>query len=225
MKKKGFTLSEVLIALTVLGILAAILIPTVMKATPKQNKALLKKAHYVLTQSIHDLINDETNYPSGSQVYNNSGVLQSACTISSVAVNCDFNNIYVYNTTTPTTVDKFCYLLANSMETVGAVTYSTPGGAPGTFTTADGIYWTVYSPSPEFPLDNTAYTTLVTVDVNGPSKGPGCSPVAITNPTASACATGTIPDIFQFGIRYDGKVSVSSDSITQAILTNPTDNR
>ena len=45
--KKGYTLSEVLVVLLVLGIIAAFIIPAVMRTAPERNTLLYKK-HFIL---------------------------------------------------------------------------------------------------------------------------------------------------------------------------------
>ena len=61
--KKGFTLSEVMVTLGVLGVLAAILIPAITKVTPSTERVMFKKAHATLEKAVSEMIEDETNYP------------------------------------------------------------------------------------------------------------------------------------------------------------------
>lgn len=64
-QKKAFTLSEVLISLVIIGIIAAITVPSVMQNTQKkEHVAKLKKAHSVLSQSIYR-ISMKSGYPVG----------------------------------------------------------------------------------------------------------------------------------------------------------------
>lgn len=64
MKKfKGFTLSEVLIAITVVGILIAIITPAIVKNKPNSKKMLIKKSYYTAESIVSSLINDERFYP------------------------------------------------------------------------------------------------------------------------------------------------------------------
>ena len=42
---KGFTLTELMIALAVIGILVAIVTPTIMKTRPNKNKMMIKKTY------------------------------------------------------------------------------------------------------------------------------------------------------------------------------------
>lgn len=64
MKKfRGFTLTELMVALTVIGILVAVVTPAIMKTRPNKNKMLVKKTFYQTEQVISTLINDEVLYP------------------------------------------------------------------------------------------------------------------------------------------------------------------
>lgn len=235
--KKGFTLSEVMIALTVLGVLATVLYSLTAKVTPSDNRVLFKKAYYNLSEAVAQMINDESLYPS-SEV--NTGV-------SSTPRN--FN--YTQLSTTPTyyTSNKFCYLLSERLNTVSVSCQAYNSTSVGSFTTSDGMQWRIYVPyddvagytnrntattNTQFPVCNPTtatvctssyYTTLVTIDVNGSSKNPNCSTAAISNPTVSACASGTIPDTYQIGVRFDGKLNIpSTDTNAIYILSNPTVN-
>src|SRR5574344_2686088 len=60
MKKKiAFTLAELMITLTVIGILAAILIPLAAEMKPNRNKVMAKKAYYILQKTVSEMINDD----------------------------------------------------------------------------------------------------------------------------------------------------------------------
>lgn len=60
---KGFTLSELMIALAVLGILVAVVTPAIMRNRPNKNKMMVKKTFYTTEQIVSSLINDEALYP------------------------------------------------------------------------------------------------------------------------------------------------------------------
>jgi len=213
--KKGFTLSEVMVAIGVLGVLAALLIPAIMNTSPDSSKIMFKKANVTLQNSIEELINDDTNYPED---------ITGTCKDGTVTVNCGFSNITL-TANIPAGNNKFCYLLADKLNTVGTVTCPTTG--TGSFTTTDGVYWQVYSPAgTEFPTTSSSYNTTITVDVNGTAKKPNCSVVAFSNPTTTACAASTAPDTFKFGVRYDGKLRIDPlDTAAVTILQNPTNNK
>ncbi len=61
--KKGFTLTELMIALAVIGILVAVVTPAIVRTRPNKNKMMVKKTFYVAEQIVNSLINDESLYP------------------------------------------------------------------------------------------------------------------------------------------------------------------
>lgn len=232
--KLAFSLPEVLVAVTVLGVLGAVLIPAVIKITPSSNKAMFRKSYNTLQQAVSTMINDDTNYPA-SQL---SGSTPKG-----------FN----YTTATSnSTTDKFCYFLADNLNYVGALGCPTTSAAAGMstiFTTTDGIVWSMYlpandgTPDTQFPIGAASYSTKIVIDVNGPSKGPNCSadssfpgsytPPGTATPAYAICSVtadcSKNPDTFVVGIRYDGKLQSSitgtSDACATYILSNPTDNQ
>lgn len=208
--KKGFTLSEVMITIGLVGVLAAILIPATTKITPSTNKIMAKKANYSLQKALANMINDDTNYPGD--------VMFAATTVPQGFANT--------TATTNGAANKFCYFLADQMNLVGTTTCG--GAAPYTFTTTDGIVWRVTATA--FANSDT-YNTMVIADVN--PKAIGCTTDTAGTAYAAACSDVTAsckgnPDTFIFGIRYDGKVRLGAgagtDLCLNAILSNPTDN-
>ncbi len=61
--KKGFTLTELMVALAVIGILVAVVTPAIMKTRPNKNKMMVKKTFYATEQIVSSLINDDILYP------------------------------------------------------------------------------------------------------------------------------------------------------------------
>lgn len=61
--KKGFTLTELMVALAVIGILVAVVTPAIMKTRPNKNKMMVKKTFYPTEQIVSSLINDDILYP------------------------------------------------------------------------------------------------------------------------------------------------------------------
>ena len=63
--KKAFTLAEVMIVLSVVGILAAILLPVAFQSAPDENSLKFKKANTVLGTTIRELVNSDKYYKGG----------------------------------------------------------------------------------------------------------------------------------------------------------------
>lgn len=238
-KKKGFTLAEILVSVSVVGIIAALTIPVITNVAPNNNKVLLKKSYFSFSKAINDMILDETNYPS-TEVGTEVG------TSPALSVPRGFN--YTVATTNGST-NKFCYLLSQELNTVGTISCpARTSSGVGRFTTSDGIDWIIAifnndtQPDSQFPiyrgLTPGTYGSLgwskiaVIVDVNGVSKGPNCTndtdtslwnnidlhsiwaSVANTGLNYINCTTlGTATDksdIFPFSARFDGKISLGS---------------
>lgn len=201
-KQNGFTLAEVLVTLTILGVIAAILIPAITKTTPNSQKVMFKKAYNILEQAIDSLINDDILYPNET---NQSG----------------FN--YATDDTGDSAGDnKFCYHLAQKLNISGAE--SCPNTTTATITkfatTAEGINWYIFpgaaTAAGQFPITGNVYTTRIVVDVNG-SKLPNClsdSNCATVKPAGHTCGCAA-PDTFVIGVRYDGKIRAGMSNVTE----------
>lgn len=240
--KNAFTLAEILLTLTILGVVAAITIPLIQNIIPSTNKALFRKSYLTLQRAIENMLNNETIYPSdmttrvGNFTYQN-----------------DFNFV-----TDPTgaagTKNKFCYYLAQNLRVDGTETCptSTDGSVPGIefATTTDGSTWYI-SPgnataASQFILGNVGenYKTKIIIDVNGKNKAPNCSADTMSStfmPASYVAASGDKtkcpkPDTFIIGIRQDGRTRVGMSSPTGTdegktdqtaldILNDPLDNK
>ncbi len=63
--KKAFTLTEVMITLTVIGIITSVIIPVAINSKPNENIMKFKKAHNTLYQTISTLITSDKYYLNG----------------------------------------------------------------------------------------------------------------------------------------------------------------
>lgn len=64
-KNFGFTIAEITIVLTLVGIIATILIPSVKNAMPDKNLAKFKKSHIALHNGIKELVTSDNYYLNG----------------------------------------------------------------------------------------------------------------------------------------------------------------
>ncbi len=203
MKKTAFTLSELMIALTVLGILCAILLPAIMNAMPNQNKIMMKRAYYTTATVVSDLINNPNLYPS----INSSG---------DSTVGFDNTDSVTYGGNTYSGETKFIELFAAHLNIDGDIEdecsdFSIPSqddlqvaswSACRTFTTPDGISWDLRTPS------GTSITygklTYIYVDVNGDNK-PNC----LEGDTSKDCGNRTKNfDQFYMIVAQDGAITI-----------------
>lgn len=215
--KVGFTLAEVLIALTLLGVICAFLIPAIMGMTPSRNKIMFRKAYYTIEKTLDEILNNENNYPTtdDNRVNDSNG-----------------NPVWKgFNNTTPAngsgTTNKFCYLFIDALNTIAGspTTSCAPAGATGLgaipAVTSDGITWRISSQAAEFPLNPTSYTTKIRVDVNSEGS-PNCT-TDTTGGDFGYSASCKDPDRFIVGVRYDGKLQVN-DTAAIKILSDTSKN-
>jgi len=218
MNKKGFTLSEVMITIGVLGVLAALLVPAVVNNAPDNSKIMFKKAYYNIERITEDLINDNVNYPAdedcGGPPLNN--------------MVCGFSNFA--DGPAPAGTNKFCFLMADKLNTVAADCTTAMINSDmndWNFSTTDGIRWkmAIKPALDEFEVTNTVaeqFGTTIILDVNG-DRRPNCG----TGDFVDACAGADVGrnDQFEIGVRYDGKLQIEpDDAVGIDILQNPTDN-
>lgn len=194
-KFKAFTLTELMIALTVIGVLSALVLPMLSNNSPNRNKMMMKKAYYTITDVVNDLINDTTLYPeidSSGNEYVGFDNTQNVC-----------------GTEDCSGTHKFPDLFSKQLNIDGDITYSGTGNNVAKFTTNDGMNWTVESSKPaDVPTEITdiepganQVVQTITVDVNGDKK-PNC-----WQGTDSACSDRTDGfDQFKVYVSKTGKV-------------------
>ena len=63
MYRNGFTLSEILIVIGLVGVVSALVMSTLVHNKPNQNKAMYKKAYYIVERNVGAMIMDDDNFP------------------------------------------------------------------------------------------------------------------------------------------------------------------
>lgn len=211
MKKLAYTLAEALIAMAVIGVIAAVMLPMVNKFMPDGNKALYLKTYDSLVEITHALVANRSLYP-----------------ITNEGDGAIYTNYPLYNTRFIANVEgtnyggnvaKYCQLLATSFGDVP--TNCSSGTLPAepswtesniSFTAPNGVAFMVYT---DAGLENGAsgrlvrYRSDVYIDVDGIEKGNNCSF------DAANCKQ---PDRFKFEVSSDGKV-IASDIKGQEYLS------
>ncbi len=145
MKKKGFTMPEMVITLGIIGVLAIILLPVLRNSDANENEHIFKKAFFLTERIIQEMRADEDLYRDGDLSKPVKGEL---------------------------TDSTFCQNFAQNFKIksdISCVEHAFVNGeAPdGTFTTIDGIVWKI-------PITTFAdEIAVVQIDVNG-NKGPNC---------------------------------------------------
>lgn len=243
----AFTLSEIMVTLAVLGVIAAVSVPAIMGNVPDNNKVMFKKAYASTEKAINNLINDDSLYPVTTN-WTYLGVTHNCTDNTGATVPCGFHNV-VDSSNNLYTNYKFCTLFTEQLNIAGeGICY--PNYYPtchGYFTTSDGVYWNVDSEVSDaitaasantatattaFPLDSSLYAARILIDVNG-DKGPNCSAdtyapnlsfnlhgFAKPFDTTDDCPS---PDRFVINVRYDGKLRVGCTSAIDTACTGVTD--
>lgn len=219
--KNAFTLAEVIVTLTVLGILAAIMLPTVSQARPNKQKILFKKAYHTAERMVYELVNDEDIYPTGGVHYG----LDNVSEVQYNLVNYGSND--TGDAAEVAQKSKFCKLFARKVNTISdnvnctgnnSAFQTTPQSEEEdvlqnnpSFITTDGIAW--YMPYSDFKgadAEHPIATEQIYVDVNN-SKVPNCQYNAETCPN---------PDRFTINIQTDGKMFVDGIKEKEYLMSN-----
>ena len=61
--RKGFTIAEMLICFTVIGLLASMLIPSIIYNKPNKNMAMVKKAYQITERAVSEMIMNDELFP------------------------------------------------------------------------------------------------------------------------------------------------------------------
>lgn len=150
MKKRGFTLTEILIAVGLIGIIAAITVPSVSNIMPNQDKLKVLKIYKTVTDINEDLLND-------TSLYLPEEINENMCTgldCTQPPMNPDFNNIQGSR--------KYIRLLTNNLKLQERGSIDS-GANPARFITADGNVWEL------------SENRILTVDISGNGQFNGCT--------------------------------------------------
>ncbi len=104
MKKDAYTLAEVLVAVGIVGVIAAVMLPLANKYKPDKNKVLYLKTYDAITQAVNDLTKNATVYPLTDGEFDYTKAPLS-----------NWNSTTVSGITLPEGESKFCAALANSL--------------------------------------------------------------------------------------------------------------
>lgn len=171
---KGFTLTELMVALAVIGILVAVVTPAIMRTRPNKNKMMIKKSFYITEQIVASLINDERLYPDMRDACGE-GVVDGATDIY-CAYGFDYTEPVEYEGETYSGNKKFAELFKSRLNVK-----KEKAGDDLVFTTTDGVQWDLNGvvgawdkgQAPGKFNGNTApsNTGTILIDVDGPNAG------------------------------------------------------
>ena len=134
-KLKGFTLTELMVAMGVIGILVAVVTPAIMKTRPNKNKMMIKKSFYTAEQIVSTLINDERLYPDMKEICDRGVVEGEDPTKVYCAFGFDYDNSVKYEGETYAGNTKFTDLF------VSRLNVKTEDDTNHIYYTTDGIKW------------------------------------------------------------------------------------
>lgn len=177
-KLKGFTLTELMVAMGVIGILVAVVTPAIMKTRPNKNKMMIKKSFYTAEQIVSTLINDERLYPYMKEICDRGVVEGEDPTKVYCAFGFDYDNSVRYEGETYAGNTKFADLFASRLNV------KTEDETNHIYYTTDGIKWDLSqtvgawtkgqdTPGKFGDQTNAAGVGKITVDVNG-DEAPNC---------------------------------------------------
>lgn len=177
-KLKGFTLTELMVAMGVIGILVAVVTPAIMKTRPNKNKMMIKKSFYTAEQIVSTLINDERLYPDMKEICDRGVVEGEDPTKVYCAFGFDYDNSVKYEGETYAGNTKFTDLFASRLNV------KTEDETNHIYYTTDGIKWDLSdtvgawtkgqdTPGKFGDQTNAAGIGEILVDVNG-DEAPNC---------------------------------------------------
>lgn len=208
MKKiRGFTLTELMVALAVIGIITAIVTPAVMKIKPNKNKMMTKKAYYTAENIINSLVNNQLFYPDMSDVCYDDSLKNEANGIY-CALGFDYTEeVKDIDGETYSGSLKFPQLFASRLNIQSGQT-DTQANLQAGVTTTDGMTW--YLPT---WANKSQDSHEIKVDVNGAGKGPDCTQ------DAEGCSADDF-DSFRIVVYPDGRMKIhDSDSKAQEYIS------
>lgn len=215
MRNKAFTLTELLIALAVIGILIAILLPVIFNIMPDQNALMAKRAYHAIQTITSSLINDEACYPNKTQAPEDEiregfddGYGYADCTLWGGKYN--ESSIESENANS-----KFLTLFTNKLDVVNAdgdSSVNLDSETEYTFTTKDKIIWTAQNMNLDHSNSDPSIEFMI--DVNGPDK-PNCKSPEDSDGTN--CSSKKDFDRFTVKIFADGKIDIAEEWAQKAV--------
>ncbi len=149
---KGYTLAETLLTILIIGILAAVTLPTIQKSMGNKLETMRIKTMYIIEQTVTQMLDDDTMYPQSNMEASIGLANTNAVKINGIT--------YQGNT-------KFCELFASRITKAPSSPTNCTANAK-TFTSADGVDWYL-------PVSNFSTKQMIKFDVNGAEEDPNCT--------------------------------------------------
>lgn len=175
MKRRAYTLAEILIALGIVGILAAVMLPMVNKYKPDTTKVLYLNTYDALAETISDMASNGAYYTEDNGVF--------------LFSQYPFANLddYVDSTNERHRIaggrNKFCRVLAENFNIINETNelncdnnlmVNTGAGFRPSFTHKNGVEFMVGTNTNAPRQNNNIYQTDIVIDINGVDNGENC---------------------------------------------------
>ena len=202
MKKSGFTLSELLISMAIIGTVSVLIAPFVSNIVPDKNKTRVLKYHSLIQKYTNDMLENELIYYTPWSINTTTGREEpSNCE----GLSCTNTPLEAsgYNYNRYSGAQKYPLILADmlGLSNVSINNNVVTGSMP------DSSLWTIR------PINATGHY-LISIDMNGNNNGPNLS-YKKSNP--NKCEK---PDIFIFRANRGGIIE-AGDALTETFLKNP----
>lgn len=194
-----------MIALAVLGILCATVLPAIINNTPNQNKMMMKKSYYIFSDVIKEIINDTENYPMID------GICPDNKTDGYVGLDCGGAEKLPYLFAKQVNMDE--RITGNMSAFKSSTAYSKSSitdcnGASSScylLKSSDGLTWAF--PKTAFTKGSETSNILIGVDVNGAGRKPDC----YQGSAAANCKNRTKNfDQYRIKLYADGVIEINS---------------
>ena len=189
MKKNAFTLAEILIALSIIGVISAITLSSIHQIMPDKDKGVVLKVFQTLNEVNRNVLGNPSLYMFNSDCPAHI-MMCNAKPVDGEHENDKYQGI-----------NKYPSLLMDNLTLSDSA--PTPSGGSCSFTTSDGLVWSVASDS------NNGYDIIIDT---GNDKRQDCT-------YSSSCKN---PRKFKFNVNSDG-VTKAVDNLSKAYLMNPND--
>ena len=211
MKKTGFTLSELIISLSIIGIASALMMPAISKLVPDRNKSKVISIHSKLVSAVDNLLDDDMIYWCLDNEDKEGLSCEGEPTEQSNFHNADYRGS-----------QKFENLM---VEQLGLENAANPIISNFSYRSSDGVNWrfergcsnndgTFTANNNDCAVQNTL-TYRITVDLNGTAAR-----AAGRNPNRIYGQAGELkPDQFRFRVDNYGGIT-PEDALTAAYLRN-----
>ena len=196
MKKRGYTLAEALIAMGLVGVIAAIMLPMVNKMRPDATKAMFIKAYDSVVEATRAISSDTSIFAPS----NDNNDIYLTCPL----MNTDAITANMYYMSYSGGNKKFCEALGYALNAESVSSCTNDNGIEvttfsKTFSTPNGMDFMVRTHRTISP-SKYEYLTRLWVDVNGSDDGDNCWW------GQTGCDE---PDIFLINIYADGEVAAA----------------